>query len=109
MFDKLGDLLSDALDSGIIFKQEEKQAPKEQIKPVYPPEIIAAFKKCGISEDLNYPAAKQAYREKLKYYHPDGKNDNPVLQKVAKEKTENLIENWKIIEKYFETIQNSTK
>ena len=40
------------------------------------------------------------------YYHPDRRNDNPVLQKVAKEKTARLLKEWEFIEKWYDSQKN---
>lgn len=118
MYDKLGELLSDALDSGFIPPKEEKQKKTEKpeqkaalqkdkikeektkLRPL-PENVKAAFNKAQIPESSTFDEARKIYREKLMYYHPDRRNENPVLQKVAKEKTEILLENWKIIEEYY--------
>lgn len=117
MYDKLGELLSDALDSGFIPQKEENQNKKpeqklnkqedkieeeKKLRPV-PANVKAAFKKTQIPENSSFNEARKIYREKLMYYHPDRRNGNPVLQKIAKEKTETLLENWKIIEEYYKS------
>lgn len=126
MYDKLGELLSGALDSGFIPQNEVKtdknqeqnsnpaensdeqksgqseQKDYEIIKPL-PENVKNALDQIKIPENATFDEAKKIYREKLKYYHPDTKNDNPVLQKVAKEKTEALLSNWKIAEEYFKS------
>ncbi len=135
MYDKLGDLLNAALDSGFILEEkkrgvsassaekpeEENKSPKEekyenpkkesfqkenlQNKKAFIPENVKkALSKIQIPEESDFESAKKIYREKLKLYHPDRRNDNPVLQKVAKEKTEQLLASWKIIENYFKNL-----
>lgn len=118
MYDKLGELLSGALDSGFIPQKEKKSAKGEEFSQDKKQNKIEknqenhhkrklsenekqAFAQIKIPENATFDEAKKIYREKLKYYHPDTKNDNPVLQKVAKEKTEALLSNWKIVEEYF--------
>lgn len=138
MFDKLGDLLSDALEKGEIPKynsesgndsqsesiegtfsdfdfitrhkkhedshSEKKAAPEKPVTPriiKIPAEVKEAMTFIGIPEDASFETAKKIYREKLMYYHPDRRNDNPVLQKVAKEKTARLLKEWEIIEKWY--------
>ena len=144
MFDKLGDLLSEALEKGelpksgdephdetveatfsdfnfIAKKNEENPHKKERTysaqkksgdssssKKIYtaPPELLEnvrkAFAFIKIPENAEFDEAKKIYREKLMYYHPDRRNDNPVLQKVAKEKTARLLKEWEIIEDWYE-------
>lgn len=111
MYDKLGDLLSHALDSGFILGKEKNK--EEELKDSFeekketdisrplPEKVKKALNKINFPENIAYTEAKKIYREKLMYYHPDRRNTNPVLQKVAREKTQELIENWKIIEEYY--------
>ena len=127
MYDKLGDLLNAALDSGFILGEkkrgfppnneensekldEKSEKPKEEsfqkenaVVPI-PASVKKAFSKIQIPEESDFESAKKIYREKLKFYHPDRRNDNPVLQKVAKEKTEQILTSWKIIENYFRNL-----
>lgn len=145
MYDKLGDLLSKTLDSGIFFvnvtdkdkesylskKQEEnnpeKESPQRNQKirlsadffedftktnqknyeilkfSSIPEKVLKALAFFNLDEKTTYEAAKKLYREKLMYFHPDKWNSNPVLQKISKEKTEMIIENWNILENWFQT------
>ncbi len=133
MFDKLGDLLSEALEKGEIpkaakfeesspsspksetiqqtfsdFSFMQDQAPpaekKEKLKQKLrrlPADVKSAMDFIQIPEEADFDNAKKIYREKLMYYHPDRRNDNPVLQKVAKEKTARLLREWEIVEKWY--------
>ena len=149
MYDKLGDLLSEALRTGelpetskdspevqffYIPKEEKKnpeknenaspkkeasrtsenkknqtgiRIPREKIRTPAPitkiisEEVKTALSFVGIPENAGFDEAKKIYREKLMYYHPDRRNDNPVLQKVAKEKTARLLKEWAVIENWF--------
>lgn len=172
MYDKLGDLLSDTLDSGIIFSepehspeseystdrkaatekkseestkeksrkepenqpQEKSEKQKSNIPPnnkarkerkkvkidssffraenhhtghtilkfsALPENVIQAFNFFKIPNDSTYEETKKTYREKLMYFHPDKWGDNTVLQKIAKEKTEQIIQFWKILDEWF--------
>ena len=136
MFDKLGDLLSEALEKGELpktrglesgdesqnesventfsdfafiasHKKDESSHVKTEKKPEpkprkIPENIRNAMAFINIPENADFESAKKLYREKLMYYHPDRRNDNPVLQKVAKEKTARLLKEWEIIEKWYE-------
>jgi len=144
MYDRLGDMLSDALESGNFFAEEKNQKEKTQEeksrkegetsqspdreksadqshdreksagqtkktektsgrrpKKLSPAEQ-SALKTLGLDENASLEEAKKAYREKLKYYHPDRHGDNPVLQKVAREKTRLVLESWEILSSFFE-------
>ena len=144
MYDRLGDMLSDALESGNFFAEEKNPKEKTQEeksrkegetsqspdrekradqshdreenagqtkknekisgrrqKKLSPAEQ-SALKTLGLDENASLEEAKKAYREKLKYYHPDRHGDNPVLQKVAREKTRLVLESWEILSSFFE-------
>lgn len=144
MYDRLGDMLSDALESGNFFAEEKNQKEKtqeeksrkeaetsqspdreksanqfhdreesagqtkktEKISGRRPKKLSpaeqSALKTLGLDENASLEEAKKAYREKLKYYHPDRHGDNPVLQKVAREKTRLVLESWEILSSFFE-------
>lgn len=114
MFDKLGALLSEALETGVLPENNkdsdsisEVQAPSQEplitIKKELPQNVKKAFAFISIPEDAGYSEAKKLYREKLMYYHPDRRNSNPVLQKVAKEKTERLLKEWALLEEWYQS------
>ena len=112
LFDKLGDLLSEALETGNLPPSKEAPACEEpsffyedasqQHARSVPEQVKAALAFLAIPETASFDEAKKSYREKLMYYHPDRRNDNPVLQKVAKEKTERLLREWAVIENWYE-------
>lgn len=144
MYDRLGDMLSDALESGNFFAEEKNQKAKTQEEksrkeaetsqspdreksanqspdreesagqtkktekiPGRRPKKLSpaeqsALKTLGLDENASLEEAKKVYREKLKYYHPDRHGDNPVLQKVAREKTRLVLESWEILSSFFE-------
>lgn len=138
MFDKLGDLLSEALEkgeipktvqskefspsstksetiqqtfSGFSFIQDQNKSSETKKNTVSPSPKIPADVKTAmdfiqIPKEADFDNAKKIYREKLMYYHPDRRNDNPVLQKVAKEKTARLLKEWEIIEKWYDSQKN---
>lgn len=123
MFDRLGDLLSEALEKGALPKSEEasrnenpgraspdfsfheekeREGEKAAERGVsVPRNVKSAMGFIRIPEEADFKTAKKIYRERLMSYHPDRRNGNPVLQKVAKEKTERLLNEWKTVEKWF--------
>ena len=115
MYDRLGALLSEALETGELPKtNEDSPSPSDffespaQEKPDYqviknfiPEQVKSALAFIQIPENASYEEAKKIYREKLMYCHPDRRADNPVLQKVAKEKTEKVLKAWQIIENWY--------
>lgn len=149
MFDRLGDLISEALEAGELPKSSaeaesppnarpqpasstayfhaesatspksagadaaerlhdgeqprdktERPAPARKTRAI-PAAVREAFKVMALPETASFDEAKKLYREKLMLYHPDRRNDNPVLQKVAKEKTEQLLKAWETIENWY--------
>ncbi len=85
MYDKLGDLLNEALESGDIPSKEQLYVSEE---------VKTAFESFGISMNFTYDEAKKIYHEKLHAIHPD-KNG-------SKEATAKLIDNWHILQDYYE-------
>lgn len=134
MYDRLGDLLSSALESGEIPRKkspgtsapssEEKQSSPVQNagkikaarilsakKKIRKGEVIHAYKTAvpvpdyvvhsytvlGIKTDATEEQIKNAYRAKLKMFHPDSNSSNETVQKVARQKTLEIIEAYKIL------------
>lgn len=86
-------------------EQPKQNAPRKKrrssVYPVLPADVREALAFFGLEETASRDDAKKAYHEKLKYYHPDRHGDNPVLQKVAREKTRSVIAAWKTLERFF--------
>ena len=135
MYDRLGDLISQALEEGKIpeyrkknnqeedferkdcdkeendegekapdLNQKHKKTVKHEKVRIIPQNVKNAMNIIGIPEESSFSQAKKIYREKISYFHPDkwSKDDaNPVLLKIAREKTEKILESWKEIESYF--------
>lgn len=131
MYDKLGELLSEALDSGNFFYEnpysaqntQQKSYEKEKIiDPVQEKkknpheksphknkillknagtEIQKAAKIIGITDEMSLEDAKKQFRKKLMRFHPDKNADNETMRKITKEKTEQILSNWKILEEWF--------
>ncbi len=98
MYDRLGDLLKETLESGILPHTEE--SIQTEMKSV-PPDVKEAFKLLGVDSLSSPEECLKAYRTKLKRYHPDNNSDNPIVQKVAAQKTRELIKIYKIIRQWF--------
>ena len=90
-------------------QQKPKSSPQKKqyqvIKNFIPEKVKSALAFIQIPENANYEEAKKIYREKLMYYHPDRRNDNPVLQKIAKEKTARLLKEWETVEQWYESLK----
>ncbi len=85
------------------FEQQDKPKSNYTIyKNLSLPENIKqALGALSLPEDATAEQAKKAYHEKLMYYHPDKWGDNQVLQKIAREKTQGVINAWTLLEEWF--------
>ena len=149
MYEKLGELLYEAIESGNFFSrnpasegkksqentkdciqkstqaENSKQKDENDSKTVYNSvhnqneksrRIVQKNKKLikhahssiqkactfvGITNEMSYEDAKKQFRKKLLRFHPDRNADNEVMRKITREKTEELLQAWKIIEDWF--------
>lgn len=61
------------------------------------PELEKAFAMLGLDSTADKDAVKKAYKEKLLYYHPDRYAGKDVMEKVANDKTRELVAAYKRI------------
>lgn len=126
MYDKLGELLSEALESGNFFYENPYSAQNTQQKSYEKEKIIDPVQKekknphknkillknagteiqkaaeiIGITDEMSLADAKKQFRKKLMRFHPDKNADNETMRKITKEKTEQILSNWKILEEWF--------
>lgn len=139
MYDKLGELLSEAIESGNFFYEkehsslniEQKSYEEEREKKICidsvqwknkkkpyeknplknkillkdaGTEIQKAAAIIGITDEMSLEDAKKQFRKKLIRFHPDKNADNEIMRKITKEKTEQILSNWKILEEWFSKI-----
>ena len=78
-----------------------KKRRQPVVYPVLPANVRDALAFFGLDETASRDDARKAYHEKLKYYHPDRHGGNPVLQKIAREKTRSVIAAWETLERFF--------
>ncbi|MCK9169240.1 MAG: J domain-containing protein [Treponema sp.] len=135
MYDKLGDLLSGALESGTLppknnnpqfVSPEEGDTKKSSVlsssrkraariifgkKKIRKGEIIRTYhtavslpdyvaRSYAVLEtgtDSTEDEIRNAYRAKLKIFHPDINSSNETIQKIAKRKTAEIIEAYEIL------------
>lgn len=64
------------------------------------PELERAYRLLDINFQSSLDDAKKAYKEKLKYYHPDRYAGNEVLTKVATDKTRQIVESFNMISEF---------
>lgn len=131
MYDKLGELLSEALESGNFFYEKQSSAQNTQQKSYEKEKIIDSVQEkkknpheksphknkillknagteiqkaaeiIGITDEMSLEDAKKQFRKKLMRFHPDKNADNETMRKITKEKTEQILSNWKIFEEWF--------
>lgn len=66
------------------------------------PELARAYRLLGITFSATTEDVKKAYKEKIKYYHPDRHTVNAVMQKIATDKTRQVVEAFSLIMKFLE-------
>lgn len=57
----------------------------------------AAYAVLGLKQGAAAEEVKAAWREKLKMFHPDSNSSNEVVQKVAKQKTLEVMEAYRVL------------
>ena len=76
--------------------------PRSFIYKKITPELEKAYKLLDVPFNSTMEDLKKAYKDKLKYYHPDRHADNETLQKVATDKTRQVVEAYNLIVKFLE-------
>jgi hypothetical protein len=65
------------------------------------PELKKACTTVEVFEGMTYGEAKKQYHKKLLRYHPDRNSDNEIMKKITKNKTDELVKAWAVIEAWF--------
>lgn len=65
------------------------------------PEIESACRMLGVSFNSTKSEIRKAYKEKLKYFHPDKYENNPALKQVATNKTRYIVDAYNLLIKSF--------
>lgn len=93
-----------------VSKNKSKAEQKKQAEPLknknpplrkITPEVERACRLLDITASANQNDIKKAYKEKLKYFHPDKYDKNPVLKKVATNKTRMIVEAYELLMRSF--------
>ncbi len=112
MYDRLGDILSQSLESGILNKKGKSDAKKaseaQVLEVIIPDSIRQNLKILELEQDATYTSAKKAFHEKLKEIHPDTRNEKSS-EKKAGVQTEKLLADWHTIDSWYEKNQESAK
>jgi len=85
-------------ENGAHYKNEQK-ATGTIIKAMSP-ELERAYRLLGIPYSSSREEVKKAYKDKLMYFHPDKHAGNAILEKVATDKTRQVMESYELILKY---------
>ena len=69
-----------------------------------PAHIQKAYEALGVKAGADESEIRSAYRKKLKLFHPDSNSENETVQRVAHKKTEEIVEAYKAILAYKNSI-----
>ena len=115
MYDRLGDILSKAIESGS-FSLNKPNSPSskktpdsaESLQKTSPNENNPLKKEINLSSAPNHvktvslEKAKSIFRNELKENHPDKNLHKNISAEIPAEKTSLIIESWKILENWLE-------
>ena len=96
--------IKDKKNIGEVFKSgngAERARPFE----VLPDHIKKACETLGVKAGADESEIRSAYRKKLKLFHPDSNAENETVQRVAHKKTEEIVEAYKAIRAYKDSIR----
>ncbi len=82
-------------------RKGEREGEREEKITHISPKIIRACHLLDITVSASKEDVKKAYKEKIKYYHPDKYEKNPVLRSVANKKTKMIVEAYDLLLKSF--------
>ena len=94
----------DKKNIGEVLKSEngaERAFPFEAL----PAHIKKAYEALGVKAGADESEIRSAYRKKLKLFHPDSNSENKTVQRVAHKKTEEIVEAYKAILAYKDSIR----
>ncbi|MCI1208682.1 MAG: J domain-containing protein [Treponema sp.] len=125
MFDRLGELLKQTLESGELPEKDDgpdnkncrvrflseaektalRQSERDRIiqkeRQPLPEKVKKALDVLGAPYTATPARCRAYYRKKLKQFHPDSNSTNPVVQKVAVRKTRELLDAWETVSGWF--------
>ena len=93
----------DKKNIGQVLKSEngaERAHPFEAL----PAHIKKAYEALSVKAGADESEIRSAYRKKLKLFHPDSNSENETVQRVAHKKTEEIVEAYKAILAYKNSI-----
>ena len=85
--------------------KSENGAERARSFEVLPAHIKKAYEALGVKAGADESEIRSAYRKKLKLFHPDSNSENETVQRVAHKKTEEIVEAYKAILAYKDSIR----
>ncbi|MBO6177380.1 MAG: J domain-containing protein [Treponema sp.] len=70
---------------------------KKKVEKIFSPEAERALRLFSLDENYTEEELKKAYKEKLNVFHPDKNKKLPIVQKVAAEKTRQVVEAFRLL------------
>lgn len=65
------------------------------------PQVQEALKLFELKSSCSFDDVKRKYKEKVKYYHPDHYAANPELEKIAAQKTAEVLDAYNVLTEFF--------
>lgn len=90
-------LNSDGEKNDGVFYEQALAEKSSVIERKISPEIERAYRLLSLSIQASKEDIKKAYKEKLMYFHPDKHRGNTILEKVATDKTRQVVEAYNLI------------
>ena len=94
----------DKKNIGEVFKSENGAERARPFAPL-PEHVKKAYEALGVKAGADESEIRSAYRKKLKLFHPDSNSENETIQRVAHKKTEEIVEAYKAILAYKNSIR----
>ncbi|QOS40070.1 hypothetical protein DYE49_06215 [Treponema rectale] len=70
---------------------------KKKVKKIFSAEAERALRLFSLDGNYTEEELKKAYKEKLNVFHPDKNKKLPIVQKVAAEKTRQVVEAFRLL------------
>ena len=93
----------DTKNRGEVLKSENGTERARPFAPL-PEHVKKAYEALGVKAGADESEIRSAYRKKLKLFHPDSNSENETIQRVAHKKTEEIVEAYKAIRAYKDSI-----
>ena len=78
------------------FEKKDPEPDKKNLR-IFSPEAERALRLFSLDENYTEDELKKAYKEKLNVFHPDKNKKLPIVQKVAAEKTRQVVDAYRLL------------